>query len=272
MSIILHPRTRQQIENYVKQPSHGLLLTGRPGSGKLFTAKWIANQLNSEVFIVRSEEGKSSITIDQIRELYQLTRTGTPLVIIIKDAQELGREAQNAFLKLLEEPPRNTYFILTAKSKGVLLETIQSRSQHIEVLPPMQKDLLGVTHKLPEANIASLLYTSEGLVGIFTSLLSDETRYNEHQDSMQSAKKFFTSSIYDRHLMCIEHKYEKQWIQELLSLLSILVRALLKTTTDKTQLDKLTKQAQLLEETANNIFNINGNPKIHLARLCQKLG
>lgn len=271
MQPILHDRTRKQLDNYFQKPAHGLLLTGKAGSGKLFVARWVADTLDSDIYIVASEEGKSSITIDQIRELYRLTRTGNPLVVVIKDAQELGREAQNAFLKLLEEPPKNTKFILTATGNASLLETILSRTQHVAVLPPSKSDLLAGSTELSDASAASLLHTSEGLAGVFTSLANNSTLHEQHLATTQLAKKFYTASIYERHLMCIEYKYDKEWARDLLKFLSIIIRALLKNANSGAKRSVLISHAHLIEQTARNIYTVNGNPKIHLAWLCQKL-
>ena len=54
--------------------------------------------------------------------------------VIIEDAQTLTIEAQNALLKTLEEPPNNTIIILLTTNTGVLLPTIVSRCQVIQLL------------------------------------------------------------------------------------------------------------------------------------------
>jgi DNA polymerase III delta prime subunit len=72
-------------------------------------------------------------TIDQIRELEKFVATGQS--VIIKNAQNLTEEAQNAFLKTLEEPPADTTIVLLAPNEDYFLPTILSRCQIIE-LPP----------------------------------------------------------------------------------------------------------------------------------------
>lgn len=49
-------------------------------------------------------------------------------VCIVKDAETMNTSAQNAFLKILEEPPKNVMFILCCDIAGSLLETIRSRA------------------------------------------------------------------------------------------------------------------------------------------------
>lgn len=73
-----------------------------------------------------------SVKIEQIRELIKLTSSkpygGGNRLIIVKNFETATPEAANAFLKLLEEPPSDTYIILTTVAVDMLLPTIVSRS------------------------------------------------------------------------------------------------------------------------------------------------
>jgi DNA polymerase III gamma/tau subunit len=57
-------------------------------------------------------------------------------VYIFDDADNMQATAQNALLKVMEEPPEGVYFILTAKNKTVFLETILSRVTSIGLKKP----------------------------------------------------------------------------------------------------------------------------------------
>ena len=221
---LLHHRTKTSLENYLTLPTHGLILAGPEGSGKYFLALWLAKQLSAENFTLESADQKNSITIDQIRDLYGITRTGSSLTIIVKDAQQMGREAENAFLKLLEEPPQNTRFILTTNKLTSLLPTIRSRSQAIEVLPPPAADLLSYATKhtsIPSTELKSLLHTSRGLPGTFINLLLVDSSREAHLAAVKLAKQFYGADPYNRHLLCVQYKFEKEWASQLLDLLSI---------------------------------------------------
>lgn len=271
MQPILHPQTHTKLQLYLKRPAHGLLLTGAEGSGKLYTAQWLAEELSLETVIITAPEGKEVITINQIRDLYSLTRTGAALAIILQDSHRLGLEAQNAFLKLLEEPPQNTHFILTSSDPTKLLETIRSRSQTVEIIgPPKARLLEFASPLLTSEQAAGLYHTASGLAGKFITLV-DKELYQNHQSAVVGAKAFYTSSPYQRHQLCIEQGYEKEWSCELLGLLAIIVQSLLKQNSDRKSLKKLLRQSELIEVTAKNILELPGNPKIHLAKLCQQL-
>ena len=81
-----------------------------------------------------------TISVEMIRQLYDQTRARhtSPQIFIIDDADRMSRGAQNAFLKLLEEPGKQIYFILTSHNPQNLLPTIRSRTQNV-VLQALDK-------------------------------------------------------------------------------------------------------------------------------------
>ena len=62
-------------------------------------------------------------------------------VFVIAHADRMNINAQNAFLKVLEEPPLDTHLILTSEREGVMLETIHSRCQHVVFQPLSEADI-----------------------------------------------------------------------------------------------------------------------------------
>lgn len=76
------------------------------------------------------------ITVDQVRglgEFMSMTAALSPWrVAVIDSMDELNREASNALLKMLEEPPANTLFFLISHAPGRLLPTIRSRCRRVE--------------------------------------------------------------------------------------------------------------------------------------------
>ena len=80
-----------------------------------------------------------SIKIEVVRETIQWAFMkpfeGTWKICIVLKAERMPEVAANAFLKTLEEPPKNTVFCLLTENKNNLLETIQSRSFEIRLMP-----------------------------------------------------------------------------------------------------------------------------------------
>jgi len=140
---VLHPKTRENITEFVKNPSHAVVLTGYIGTADLL--HWVSEQLVGTTLDtypyyaeVRLLSDKKQIGIDQIRELAHLLSLKTPenrlRIVGIIDAHLMNEEAANALLKTLEEPPEHTVILLTATHKKYLLPTIQSRLQEIAVI------------------------------------------------------------------------------------------------------------------------------------------
>jgi DNA polymerase III gamma/tau subunit len=97
--------------------------------------------------ILNRKKSMLSIGIEDIKQLqsklYFKPIKSSFKAAIIHEAHILTIEAQNAMLKILEEPPEQTYILLTADTKYSLLPTILSRCQLIELANPkmlMEKD------------------------------------------------------------------------------------------------------------------------------------
>jgi DNA polymerase III subunit delta' len=123
--------------------AHAYLITGPLGAGKELLAAALADLVNGtpasavftpqarEIFVARPESKSRRIVISQIRELehaLQMRATnGRRKVAIIRDADRLQTEAANAFLKTLEEPPKDSLLLLLTALPEALPETILSR-------------------------------------------------------------------------------------------------------------------------------------------------
>ena len=156
---------------------HALLFTGLPGVGKLATAFEFAKAIfcdaktgdacdacrhcrkidsgsHPDLQIVRPND-KSNIKIEEIRNL--ITRAhlkpfeAPAQVFIIDEAQHILGEAQNALLKLLEEPPGSLFFVLVSSEPHQIFPTVLSRCQIVAFDP------------LSPADVAAILAEKKGI-------------------------------------------------------------------------------------------------------------
>ncbi len=128
---------------------HAILIEGASGSGRRTLARIIADvavctgesapcgrcaacrsgDSNPDIMTVVAE--KTNITVDIIRSVrnqaYIKPNQSARKVFIIPNAQQMNPQAQNALLKVLEEPPAEVMFILTCEYARQLLETVVSR-------------------------------------------------------------------------------------------------------------------------------------------------
>lgn len=122
-----------------------------------------------------------SFHIEVIRDIrdkaYILPNEAERRVIILAGAQGMTEQAQNALLKIIEEPPRHILFILTCENRAQLLETIQSRTVCITLgSVPEEEAVQTILWRIPEAKESDVRQTVTifgGIIGQAIKGLSD---------------------------------------------------------------------------------------------------
>ncbi|MBQ8299381.1 MAG: DNA polymerase III subunit delta' [Clostridia bacterium] len=158
VEIIGHKKVKKQLEKTIETNSigHAYLFVGKNGIGKKLLAKEFAKSVMCEnsknldycdncdsCFTFESGSDfkiiyptKNVIKVDEIRdfcsELFLLPTKSKRKVFIIDDAECMNEQAQNALLKVLEEPPLYATIILITANKEKLLNTIKSRVIEIQ--------------------------------------------------------------------------------------------------------------------------------------------
>ena len=98
-----------------------IILCGAVGSGRQTIAHWIADTAKYDIIVSDS----SIATIRElIRQSYEVSK---PTIYLVPNAGKLVQAAQNALLKVTEEPSPNAYWIFTVENKSQLLDTLNSR-------------------------------------------------------------------------------------------------------------------------------------------------
>jgi len=113
--------------------AHSYLFFGEDKIAQLEFVDWLMNALEGQLPLIDAMKAGSGI--DDIREgirfLWQKPLKSPKKTLIIPDGENLTDEAQNAILKIAEDPPEHALIILIAKNQEILLPTLQSRLQKI---------------------------------------------------------------------------------------------------------------------------------------------
>lgn len=212
-----------------KQFPNGIWLNGRFGCGKTTVAKIIAktiqcqnptpdgnpcNECVSCKTIINENFGRNTIMfnggtdgrIDNVRELIKTVSIpsmfGSTTVVIVEEAQEISKDAMQAFLKEVEKPNGAVKYIFTCMEedpkKLESCKAIISRSRRYDVPTPSVKDLmLYVKHIGDEENIwvEAGLDTTEK-IATFCRQIADNSA-NSFRQAIQNLQKCVEAKIYD---------------------------------------------------------------------------
>lgn len=135
-----------------KRLAHAYLFAGPRGTGKTTVARILAREAGSFDEDIIEIDAASSRGIDEARELREAVRSlpmrSTYKVYIIDEVHMLTREAFNALLKTLEEPPAHAIFILATTELEKVPDTVRSRTQVFEFGKIGIGDIVGELQKI----------------------------------------------------------------------------------------------------------------------------
>ena len=163
--------------------------------GECISCKKIDSGTHPDIFFIEPEGASSSIGIEKIRTVigranlkpYEAKRK----VFVVNDAHSMSQEASNAFLKTLEESPKNSVFVLVSTSREAMLPTIVSRCHVINFFPVSREEvqkILVEKNNVKENEAKVLSSFSGGRIGKALKMLEEDviSRKNDIIDSFLS--------------------------------------------------------------------------------------
>jgi DNA polymerase III subunit delta' len=204
--------------------THAWLITGPPGSGRSIAALCFAAALQctsdgvpgcgecractttmagTHADVRRIIPEGLSIGVDEMRNIVQIASrkpgTGRWQVVVVEDADRLTEGAANALLKVVEEPPPSTVFLLCAPSVDPedIAITLRSRCRHVALVTPRVDAIAQVlidTDGLPDADARWAASVSGGHVGRARRLATDEQARGRRERALGLARDAATPS------------------------------------------------------------------------------
>jgi len=282
--LVLHAHTKTQVAQFIGSPSHALLLVGTNGIGKTCIAEAIAagvlqlapEKLHQHPYftIVRSE--KDSISIDAVRQLQRFLQLKTlgsgsvRRVLIVEHAEQLTTEAQNAYLKLLEEPPADTLMILTVDNQRALLPTILSRLQQITVYAPGEAAVKAyfVANNKDTAAVNQAFFLSGGLPGLMQALLADDQTH-PLLDGVTQAKAILQTQLFEQLVMAEGLSRQKDSAKYVIAALQHIAQTMVDQSAQRGDQEKLRQWHRVLKAAAeaDTALSQNANAKLVLSTM-----
>jgi DNA polymerase-3 subunit delta' len=241
MKPLLHTLTETQLRGAVRDAAGGYIFHGQRSQGKATTAMDMARRLNCRGdepatcgpcrqfeagmypdLIVIAPEGRPSISIEQVRQLNH-TLSLSPYyadgvrMVVVDGAHLLTMEAQNALLKVIEEPPPRTRFILVAERLEALAPTVRSRLAAI-YFPPVTDDAVAamlVARGLDESEAQRLAGLAGGAPGTALRLAASTSEAGIWTDLEAAMTTALTPSLFDRFVLAKRLADEKTDLVEL---------------------------------------------------------
>ncbi len=153
------------------------------------------NNIHPDLIMYHSE--RAIIPVGDIRDIrndsFVFPNDGEKKVYIINEADKMNAEAQNAFLKVLEEPPSFTTFILVCTNSDRLLTTVLSRVTHLKLQSNSDYDEISDELKENARNIAGAISTRDELETLKAFLLCEKRK----RDEMASICLYLTAILRD---------------------------------------------------------------------------
>ena len=273
MKLFLADSTAQAIAAYANQLPHALLLVGPAGVGLRSIAIDMAGDALSGIIEPTDAKGNVDhsssgvVRIVQIRELTggAINKSRKTRIYIIDDADKMNAQAQNAFLKLLEEPAPHVHFILLSHNNSHILPTILSRVQMVRVAPisnEQSRELLD-TLKIREDTVrAQLLFLAEGLPAELYRLVDDKDLFAARVTSITAARQFLQGTLREKFIVINSLSSDRIKTLEMLAYAQRIIAHSMRQKPSR----ELVKRAEQLSDTYDQIAS-NGYIRIQLLSL-----
>jgi DNA polymerase-3 subunit delta' len=223
--IIGHSKQWEKLKDIVKKNNipHAVLFSGEEGIGKKqialkFASLLIFNDesridsllkgLSPDFYLLEPEGGK--IKVDDVRAINQKLSLSSEVfkVVIVDKAHLMNPEAQNCFLKTLEEPRGRTVIIMITEHPEKMLPTINSRVQQLKFYNPSRKEIISFlkTKDLSDEEVEKIYLSAFGKPGLIVNFLESSDVFKKREEEIDRLIKI----ILNNENMAVRFKYAEE--------------------------------------------------------------
>lgn len=294
--------------------SHSFLIYGETGLGKKMFAQYLAMMLvcesdnapcgkcracsnviknvHPDVIYIEHSGKLNGFSVESVRNVctdaYIKPNNADAKVYIFTDAENITVSAQNSLLKLIEEPPDYAYFIFTAVSKNVFLDTILSRVISVGVSPVSDEQCLEALRirNTDETAAREAVATFGGNIGMCLEYINSDDLKKTVQLTKRAADCIISRDEYALIKCLSEAETDKNRVKKIILLLDSIIRDSLVSKFDMTMTGCYKKGASQLGgcitmascekmhdicSEAYDLIDKNVNIKLITASLCAQL-
>lgn len=287
--LVGNERVKRSVESMLStgKTPHAILIEGESGLGKTALANFIcaavfceganapcgecagcrlfAGGNHPDITVIEPEKDRKTISVNAVREIVTdaaiVPQKANRRIFLIDPAQSMTPQAQNALLKVLEEPPRSVLFILVCESKSDLLETVVSRCAVLTLCPVDENTaaeyIAGVTGK-DGGEIETACKLARGNIGAALNILNRKSANAAGEKAKEFTRIMQNGSQYEllRCLLPLEKSRPKT--QEFYNALEVELVSLIRGSRSKTLVCRyerlygaVTEHKLLLKSNAN---------------------
>ncbi|MFP4456144.1 MAG: ATP-binding protein [Clostridia bacterium] len=235
-----HDKAKRILRQQIKagRIGHAYLFVGKNGIGKKLVARAFAADIMGDIedgLIERNrhpdfklwETDKKSIGVSSIRNLQEglfLSPTQSKRkVVMINEGEKLTTQAQNALLKILEDPPEETTFLILVEKLSKILPTLISRCQILRFAPLDQGSILKIidTSNLGKPEEVLLLNLGQGSINETNKILAEVSLHTVISDLKDVMSLLHNKNEYGLNIKAsyLAKKYDVQFILGCLELI-----------------------------------------------------
>ncbi|EKE15843.1 MAG: hypothetical protein ACD_11C00103G0045 [uncultured bacterium] len=274
--------------------SQTYIFSGPEAVGKFFLAKVFAVSLINDsaldfdfnfqeksdfdlIVIAPEIEEKKGITkekiisIEKIREVQKqlalFPNYGKRKVLVIDNAHKMNISAQNALLKILEEPNSTSIIILVTHEEGKILPTIKSRCQKINFGLVSGDEIMEMQNSYDPDAAKDCVLLSMGRPGFFVDMINNKEKLDFYREARESLGKIRSMDLNER--LILADKISKN-IYSTIKIMNVWIWILRKNALEKMDVFAVGKNYEIIEkieETISVLKNTNVSGRLVLENL-----